>query len=132
MITIYLDNFDLPTTTKVIQDTKRCYLIQQIPLLYKITNGNPLELEHTLRFPDEKIRAILQREILNDNSFQEDTFTTERVAELYYQKPIYAVILNILQLCGTAYQFSSSSNVRKKYTMYFFRIYAFLWTFQKH
>ena len=98
LITIYLDNFDLPTTTKVIQDTKRCYLIQQIPLLYKITNGNPLELEHTLRFPDEKIRAILQREILNDNSFQEDTFTTERVAELYYQKPIYAVILNILSV----------------------------------
>lgn len=99
MKTIYLENFDLPTTTEVIQDTKRCYLVEQIPLLYKITNGNPLELEHTLRFPDEKIRDILQREAINNHgSYQEDTFTTERVAELYYQKPIYAMILNILSV----------------------------------
>lgn len=97
--TIYLDNFDLPTTIEVIQDTKRCYLIEQISLLYKITNGNPLELEHTLRFSDERIRVILQRETINNSeSFQEDTFTTESVAELYYQKPIYAVILHTLSI----------------------------------
>lgn len=97
--TIYLDNFDLPTTIEIIQDTKRCYLIEQIPLLYKITSGNPLELEHTLRFSDERIRAILQRETINTNSsYQEDTFTMERVAELYYEKLIYAVILNILSV----------------------------------
>lgn len=97
--TIYLENFDLPTTTEVIQDTKRYYLMEQIPLLYKITNGNPLELEHTLRFSDDRIRTILQRETINNHgSYQEDTFTIERVAELYYQKPIYAVILNILSV----------------------------------
>lgn len=97
--TIYLDNFDLPTTVEIIQDTKRCYLIEQIPLLYKVTSGNPLELEHTLRFSDERIRAILQRESINTNiSYQEDTFSTERVAELYYEKPLYAVILNILSV----------------------------------
>ncbi len=97
--TIYLENFDLPTTTEVIQNTRRCYLMEQIPLLYKITNGNPLELEHTLRFSDERIRVILQREKVNNHgSYQEDTFTTEHIAELYYQKPIYTVILNILSV----------------------------------
>ena len=98
--TIYLDNFDFPTTIEIIQDTKRCYLIEQIPLLYRITSGNPLELEHTLRFSDERIREILQRETINTNnsSYQEDTFTMERVAELYYEKLIYAVILNILSV----------------------------------
>lgn len=97
--TIYLENFDLPTTTEVIQDTKRCYLLEQIPLLYKITNGNPLELEQTLRFSDQRIREIIQRETINNHGYyQENTFTTEHVAEIYYQKPIYAVILNILSV----------------------------------
>ncbi len=97
--TIYLENFDFYTTTEVIQDTKRYYLMEQIQFIYKITKGNPLELEHTLRFSDEKIRTIIQREIINSySSYQEDTFTTERIAELYYQKPIYAVILNILSI----------------------------------
>lgn len=97
--TIYLENFDLPTTTEVIKDTNRFYLLEQIPLLYKITNGNPLELEQTLRFSDKKIREIIQRETINNHScFQEDIFTTEHVIEVYYQKTIYAVILNTLSV----------------------------------
>lgn len=97
--TIYLENFDFPTTIEIIEDTKRCYLMEQSPLIYKITNGNPLELEHTLRFSDERIRVILQREKNSKyDSYQEDVFTTERVAEFYYQKPIYTVILNILSV----------------------------------
>lgn len=99
MKTIYLENFDLPTTTEVIQETRRYYLIEQIPLLYKLTDGNPLELEHTLRFSDDRIRAIFQRETSNsDDSYQEDMFTTESVAELYYKKTIYSIILNILSV----------------------------------
>lgn len=99
MKTIYLENFDLPTTAEVIQYTNRCYLMEQIPMLYKITNGNPLELEHTLRFSDDRICAILQRETINNHSScQENTFTIERVAEIYYKKAIYAVILNILSV----------------------------------
>lgn len=97
--TIYLENFDLPTTTEVIKDTERYYLIEQIPLLYKVTNGNPLELEQTLRFSDERIRIILQTELNhNSDSYQEDTFTIERVFELYKQEKIYVVILNILSV----------------------------------
>lgn len=95
--TIYLKNFDLPTTQEVILETNRYYLIKQIPLLYQITEGNPMELEQTLRFPDERIQEILQKKMKSAQPFsQEDTFTLERISELYYQKPIYAVILSIL------------------------------------
>lgn len=95
--TIYLTNFDLPTTREVIQETNRYYLIKQIPLLYKVTNGNPLELEQTLRFSDDRVQEILQKEFNSNASVKkEDTFNVEHVAELYYQKPIYAMILSVL------------------------------------
>lgn len=95
--TIYLNNFDLQTTREVIQETNRYYLIQQIPLLYKVTDGNPMELEQTLRFSDERVQEILQKESRGGLPFiREDTFTLERISEIYYQKPIYAIILNIL------------------------------------
>lgn len=95
--TIYLNNFDLPTTQEVILETNRYYLIKQIPLLYQITEGNPMELEQTLRFSDERILEILQKKAKNAPTLsQEDTFTLERISELYYQKPIYAVILSTL------------------------------------
>lgn len=95
---IFLENFDLPTTREIIQETNRYYLIEQVHLLYKITNGNPLELEHTLRLPDEKIRTILQKETICENLNRGDMFSVERIAQIYYAKPIYAVILNILSI----------------------------------
>lgn len=95
--TIYLNNFDLPTIQEVIRETNRYYLIKQIPLLYQVTEGNPMELEQTLRFSDERVQDILQKELRSNVPFpREDTFTLERISELYYQKPIYAVILSIL------------------------------------
>lgn len=95
--TIYLRNFDLPTTQEVILETNRYYLIKQIPLLYQVTEGNPMELEQTLRFSDERVQEILQKKVKGNQPFShEDTFTLEHVSELYYQKPIYAIILSIL------------------------------------
>lgn len=97
--TVYLTNFDLPTTREVIQETNRYYLIKQIPLLYKVTEGNPLELEQTLRFSDERIQEILQKDFERNTPIKrEDTFTVERVAELYYQKPINTVLLSVLSV----------------------------------
>lgn len=97
--TIYLSNFDLPTTQEVIRETNRYYLIKQIPLLYQVTEGNPMELEQTLRFSDERIQDILQKKLRSNQPFpREDTFTLERISELYYQKPIYAIILNVLAI----------------------------------
>lgn len=99
MKTIYLENFDLPTTREVIQDTNRYYLVQQIPLLYKMTGGNPLELDQTLRFSDERIRMILQRETRSGLDVNRDnTFTVERVASIYYKSPINTVILSVLSI----------------------------------
>lgn len=95
--TIYLSNFDLSTTQEVIRETNRYYLIEQIPLLYRVTEGNPMELEQTLRFSDERVQGILQKELRSNVPFpREGTFTLERISELYYQKPIYAVILSVL------------------------------------
>lgn len=97
--TIYLCNFDLVTTQEVIQETNRLYLISQIPLLYQVTAGNPLELENTLRFSDERVREILKKELHGSDSFsRDDAFTLESISELYCQKPIYAVILGILAI----------------------------------
>ena len=97
--TIYLENFDLATTTSVIQDTERCFLIEQIPIIYKITNGNPQELEQTLRFSDERIRNILQRNNNSSNLINSDnTFTLETVASLYYKTPVYAVLLSTMAM----------------------------------
>lgn len=97
--TIYLSNFDLPTTQEIIRETKRYYLIKQIPLLYQVTEGNPMELEQTIRFSDERVQDILQKELRSNGTFpREDTFTLERISELYFQKPIHAVILSILTI----------------------------------
>lgn len=95
--TIYLKNFNYATTCEMIQETNRVYLIQQLPSIYKVTDGNPLELAQTLYFPDEKIQEILQKKF-NFTANTEDTFTVERIAELYYQKPIYTVLLSILSI----------------------------------
>ena len=95
--TIYLKNFDFLTTQEVIKETNRCYLIKQIPILYQVTDGNPMELEHTLRFSDDRVQDILRKKSSDSHSFpQEDTFTLEHVSDLYFQKPIYAIILSIL------------------------------------
>lgn len=95
--TIYLYNFDLKTTSEIIQDTERYYLIENIPIIYKITSGNPMELEQTLRFSDKRIRDILNR--TNKTATPRDnTFSEERITELYYKKTIYAVILNVLSI----------------------------------
>lgn len=97
--TIYLYNFDLVTTSEIIQDTDRFYLIENIPIIYRITDGNPMELEQTLRFSDEKIRDILNRESEPKTIISKDnTFSVERIVELYYKKSVYSVILNILSV----------------------------------
>lgn len=95
--TIYLYNFDLKTTSEIIHDTERYYLIENIPVIYKITSGNPMELEQTLRFSDDRVRDILNRtnKIMTP---KDNTFSEERIAELYYEKTIYAVILNVLSI----------------------------------
>lgn len=95
--TIYLKNFDYATTCEMIQKTNRFYLINQLSSIYEVTNGNPLELAQTLYFSDEKIQEILQKKF-NFTANTEDTFTVERIAELYYQKPIYTVLLSILSI----------------------------------
>lgn len=97
--TIYLNNFDLVTTQEVIQETNRHYLIGQIPLLYQVTAGNPLELEQTLRFSDERVREVLRKESHGNGSLsRDDAFTLESISELYCQKPIYAIILGVLAI----------------------------------
>lgn len=99
MLTIYLENFDLTTTSNVIYSTKRYCLIENIPILYKITAGNPMELEQTLRFSDERVLAILEREQkskyrLNNN----DAFSIEQISDVYYKNIMFSIVLNVLSI----------------------------------
>ena len=97
--TIYLKNFDLITTQEIIRETNRVYLIQHIPMLYKITNGNPLELSQTLQFSDDRVQEILQRECKqSEDTKRDDTFSIERIGDLYFQNTINTVLLSVLSI----------------------------------
>lgn len=56
---IYLENFDFDTTSDVIANTSRIFLIKHTSRIYQLTAGNPLELEHTLHFSDNRLRKLL-------------------------------------------------------------------------
>ena len=56
---IYLENFDFDTTSDVIANTSRIFLIEHTSRIYQLTDGNPLELEHTLHFSDNRLRKLL-------------------------------------------------------------------------
>ena len=98
MKTIYLENFDYATTSEVIYDTNRVYLVQQIPLIYKMTKGNPLELDQTLRFSDERIRRIIQNNAIKLAGDATNSFSCERIDSVYFESKINSVILSSLSI----------------------------------
>lgn len=95
---IYLENFDFDTTSDVIADTSRVFLIEYTSRIYQLTEGNPLELEHTLHFSDDRLRKILNTKTHNNTNKDGDYFSTEYISEVYFEKTIYSVILNILSI----------------------------------
>lgn len=94
---VYLENFDFDTTSDVIADSSRIFLLEHISRIYQLTNGNPLELEQTLRFTDNRLRKLLNEKTLGKEK-DGDYLSTEYISEIYFEKTIYSVILNILSI----------------------------------
>lgn len=95
---IYLENFDFDTTSDVIANTSRIFLIEHTSRIYQLTDGNPLELEHTLHFSDNRLRKLLNSKKHKNTDNDGDYFSTEYISEVYFEKTIYSVILNILSI----------------------------------
>lgn len=95
---IYLENFDFDTTSDVIANTSRIFLIEHTSRIYQLTDGNPLELEHTLYFSDSRLRKLLNSKKQKRADNFGDYFSAEYISEIYFKKIIYSVILNILSI----------------------------------
>lgn len=95
---IYLENFDFDTTSDIIADTSRIFLIEHTSRIYQLTDGNPLELEHTLHCSDNRLRKILSSKTHKKTDNEGECFSTEYISEVYFEKTIYSVILNILSI----------------------------------
>lgn len=92
---IYLDNFNYPTTSELLQSTCRRFLIENSFIIYQITKGNPLELDRTIRFTDKRIQMLIQK---NEASLSEHFFTNELISTIYFESRSNTVILSIMSI----------------------------------